>query len=110
VNTAKIVAKLNPISAANPCRQSCAICLVGLVFSKIVIPKIATSGAKLLKDDAIESIKNDLIPMAVLITPNLDEASLLLGKEIKYEDLTNLKYTTCIIKETLRLWPIGNLI
>jgi hypothetical protein len=28
-------------------------------------------------------------------------------KEIKYEDLSNLKYTTCCIKETLRLWPIA---
>ncbi len=47
---------------------------------------IATSGAKLLQDDAIENIKTNLLPRATIITPNLDEASLLLGKEIKYEE------------------------
>ncbi|MCG6143451.1 bifunctional hydroxymethylpyrimidine kinase/phosphomethylpyrimidine kinase [Leptospira bandrabouensis] len=43
---------------------------------------VATSGAKLLKDDAIQSLTKDLLPLAKLITPNLDEASLLLGESI----------------------------
>ena len=47
VYRAKIVAKLSPINAANPCKHSCAIPLVGLALSKIVTPKIATSGAKI---------------------------------------------------------------
>ena len=43
---------------------------------------VATSGDKLLKDEAVSSLKNSLIPMANLITPNLPEASVLLGREI----------------------------
>ncbi|MDA3925555.1 MAG: bifunctional hydroxymethylpyrimidine kinase/phosphomethylpyrimidine kinase [Kiritimatiellae bacterium] len=48
---------------------------------KVVDPvMIATSGAKLLEDDAIEQMKNNLLPLASLITPNLPEAETLLGK------------------------------
>lgn len=39
---------------------------------------IAASGAKLLNDDAIELYRKVLIPKATLITPNIDEANLLL--------------------------------
>ena len=42
---------------------------------------ISTSGTKLLKDDAIEILKNKLIPLAEIITPNLDEGSVLLEIE-----------------------------
>ncbi|TGN19417.1 bifunctional hydroxymethylpyrimidine kinase/phosphomethylpyrimidine kinase [Leptospira idonii] len=49
---------------------------------------IATSGAKLLKDEAVKALRETLIPLATVITPNLDEASFLLGEPIsKYEDL-----------------------
>lgn len=40
---------------------------------------IAKSGDKLLRDDAVEALKKELIPMATVITPNLPEASVLLG-------------------------------
>lgn len=43
---------------------------------------VATSGAKLISDDAIETLKNKLIPMATLITPNIPEAEVLSGKSI----------------------------
>lgn len=43
---------------------------------------VATSGDKLLKDEAVEALKIHLIPMAHLITPNLPEASVLLGRKI----------------------------
>jgi hydroxymethylpyrimidine/phosphomethylpyrimidine kinase len=42
----------------------------------------ATSGASLGGDDTAQAIIAELFPMASLITPNLDEASLLLGKDI----------------------------
>ncbi len=43
---------------------------------------VATSGDKLVEDDAIAALKNVLIPRADLITPNLPEASVLLGRSI----------------------------
>ena len=46
---------------------------------------VATSGAKLLKDDAIDSIKKKLIPISTLFTPNLDEASILINQKISTE-------------------------
>ncbi|MFI3290633.1 MAG: bifunctional hydroxymethylpyrimidine kinase/phosphomethylpyrimidine kinase [Opitutales bacterium] len=48
---------------------------------------IATSLAKLLKDDAIESLERRLLPLAELITPNLDEAKALLNSD----DFSNLE-------------------
>jgi hydroxymethylpyrimidine/phosphomethylpyrimidine kinase len=43
---------------------------------------VAQSGDKLLQDEAIDALKQFLIPLAHLITPNLPEASVLLGREI----------------------------
>lgn len=44
---------------------------------------IATSGDNLLGPGAVESYKNKLFPLGTLITPNLDEAALLLETTIK---------------------------
>jgi hydroxymethylpyrimidine/phosphomethylpyrimidine kinase len=43
---------------------------------------IATSGDNLLEPGAVEAYKNKLFPLATLITPNLDEAALLLETTI----------------------------
>jgi len=43
---------------------------------------VAQSGDKLLQDEAIEALKQYLIPLAHLITPNLPETSVLLGRDI----------------------------
>lgn len=49
---------------------------------------VATSGHKLLVDEAIATLKEELIPMATLITPNIPEAEILLGRSIEgQEDL-----------------------
>ena len=42
----------------------------------------ATSGASLGGDDTAQAMIAELFPMASLITPNMDEASLLLGRDI----------------------------
>lgn len=44
---------------------------------------ISTSGSKLLEDDAIDVLKERLLPLARVITPNLSEAQLLSGLTIK---------------------------
>ncbi len=43
---------------------------------------IATSGDNLLEPEAVEAYENNLFPLATLITPNLDEAALLLEAAI----------------------------
>ena len=47
---------------------------------------VATSGDLLLEQDAIEIIRESLIPLATLITPNLHEAALLTGEQIDDEE------------------------
>ena len=43
---------------------------------------VATSGDKLLQDEAIETLKRELIPFARVITPNIPEAEVLLSRKI----------------------------
>lgn len=40
---------------------------------------VAKSGAKLLRDDAVEALRRELLPLASVLTPNLPEAAVLLG-------------------------------
>lgn len=44
---------------------------------------VAASGAKLLENSAIGSLKKELIPMALVITPNIPEAEVLINNKIK---------------------------
>ena len=43
---------------------------------------VATSGSKLIQDEAIDTLKNALLPIAELVTPNIPEAEILSGMEI----------------------------
>jgi len=47
---------------------------------------VATSGASLLESSAVKSICDRLLPLATLVTPNLDEAELLLSIKIRDEE------------------------
>lgn len=47
---------------------------------------VATSGDVLFEPDTIEIIRNQLVPQAALVTPNLQEAVILCGEEIINED------------------------
>ncbi|MBC8096355.1 MAG: bifunctional hydroxymethylpyrimidine kinase/phosphomethylpyrimidine kinase [Akkermansiaceae bacterium] len=49
---------------------------------------IATSGSRLLKPSAIRLLTTRLLPFAALVTPNLDEAKVLIGRDLtSVEDL-----------------------
>ena len=43
---------------------------------------IATSGARLIEEDAIETLRRELIPLATVLTPNIPEAETLCGEKI----------------------------
>jgi hydroxymethylpyrimidine/phosphomethylpyrimidine kinase len=43
---------------------------------------VATSGDRLLAADALETLRGRLLPLAALVTPNLHEAEMLLGRSI----------------------------
>jgi hydroxymethylpyrimidine/phosphomethylpyrimidine kinase len=47
---------------------------------------VATSGARLLKPAAMRALTERLLPLATLVTPNLDEAQLLLDMQIHDEE------------------------
>ena len=53
---------------------------IPLVIDPVVV---ATSGDPLLEPEAIETYEKELLPLASLITPNLDEAEQLLGTKIR---------------------------
>ncbi|GET25558.1 bifunctional hydroxymethylpyrimidine kinase/phosphomethylpyrimidine kinase [Prolixibacter sp. NT017] len=58
---------------------------------------VATSGDKLLQDEAISTLQNELIPMVRVITPNIPEAEILSGRTIrKQSDLPEvIKTLSC---------------
>lgn len=56
----------------------------------------ATSGDELLKENAIDALKENLIAQSLIITPNIDEAKILSGIEIK--NLSDMKKAAQIIK------------
>ena len=53
-------------------------------IKKVVLDPVlrATSGASLGGDDTAQAIIKELFPLAMLVTPNMDETSLLLGRDV----------------------------
>ena len=47
---------------------------------------VATSGARLINEEAIQTLKEELIPLATVITPNIPEAEVLSGMTIASEE------------------------
>jgi hydroxymethylpyrimidine/phosphomethylpyrimidine kinase len=50
---------------------------------------VSTSGAQLLKPEAVRVLRTELLPLAALVTPNLDEAEILIG--VKLTSVTDLR-------------------
>ncbi|MFI3333343.1 MAG: bifunctional hydroxymethylpyrimidine kinase/phosphomethylpyrimidine kinase [Rikenellaceae bacterium] len=61
------------------CRQLDKFGMKSVVVDPVMV---ATSGHRLIEQSAIDSLKNDLLPRARVITPNIPEAEILLGEEI----------------------------
>ena len=55
---------------------------------KIVVDPVmvATSGARLIEEEAIDTLKKELLPLAALATPNIPEAEILAGIAIENEE------------------------
>jgi hydroxymethylpyrimidine/phosphomethylpyrimidine kinase len=47
---------------------------------------VATSGDRLIAPDTVQVLVDELFPLATVVTPNLDEATLLLGRPIAHAD------------------------
>jgi len=61
---------------------------------------VSTSGHKLMTDDTIETIRQELIPRATLITPNLHEARILTGHELN--TVEDMEKHAEVLSQTLR--------
>lgn len=67
---------------------------VSLVVDPVMI---STSGSHLLKPSAVALLKNRLLPLATLVTPNLDEAEVLTGRKLQSPE--NLRWAAKKIHE-----------
>ncbi|MGI9534073.1 MAG: bifunctional hydroxymethylpyrimidine kinase/phosphomethylpyrimidine kinase, partial [Thermodesulfobacteriota bacterium] len=65
-----------------------------LVVDPVMISK---SGARLLEKEAETSLKNDIIPLAFVVTPNIPEAQVISGMDIK--SIEDMKESAERIKE-----------
>jgi len=60
----------------------------GHAFKRLVVDPVmvATSGVRLLRDDAVETLVRELLPLATVVTPNVPEAEVLTGAAIADEE------------------------
>src|SRR3981189_1149126 len=54
-----------------------------LIRAQVDAVVVARRGAKLLRDEAVAALVARLLPLAAVVTPNLPEAMVLLGREIR---------------------------
>lgn len=70
--------------ATAPLVQQVADAIRGYGWTRLVVDPVmvATSGDRLLAPDAVQAMRERLMPLAAVVTPNLDEAALLTGEEV----------------------------
>jgi len=74
------VAKLGMLATAEVIETVAGVLRARTPAHVVVDPvMVATSGAKLLEDSALQALRGHLLPLASVVTPNLPEAELLLG-------------------------------
>jgi len=76
-----------------------------IIFDPVMV---ATSGDKLLNDDAVHSLKG-FLPYVMLITPNIPEAELLIGHTIALENLQTTAQELAELYQTSVLLKGGHL-
>ena len=79
--------KIGMVSASG-LREKIADKLIEYKAKNIVVDPVmvATSGAKLITDDAISTLKKKLLPIATVLTPNIPEGEVLSGMKIENEN------------------------
>jgi hydroxymethylpyrimidine/phosphomethylpyrimidine kinase len=57
-------------------------------LSQLVVDPVmvAKSGDRLLREDAVHALKRELLPLAMVLTPNVPEAEVLVGRQLSAED------------------------
>lgn len=75
--------------------------IASLVIDPVMVAK---SGDRLLREDAIEALKNILIPLALVVTPNLGEASVLAGFPV--HDKPSMQESACAIHALGARWVV----
>ncbi len=56
---------------------------IPIVFDPVMV---ATSGDRLIKQETVDVIKSELFPLSHIVTPNLDETAVLVGREVQCVD------------------------
>jgi len=59
---------------------------------------VATSGDRLLQPDAIDALRGELLPLAVIVTPNLPEAALLSGMPVAEDEAQMIAQAEILLK------------
>ena len=65
---------------------------------------VSTSGSRLIEDSALDALKYELIPLSEIITPNIPEAEVLIGKKI------NSKEDMIRAAQDIRQWYQGDIL
>ena len=76
-----------------------------MIFPTIVLDPVmvATSGDRLIEESAVETLKNELVPYARVLTPNIPEAEILAGMSISGQ--SDLPDAARLISKTVSTLP-----